>query len=303
MNVYSLLEYLGKTGIKTVVTLHAEFFFTGGCSHSYECLQWVDGCKKCDVYKKVVSSWFFDRAETSWKKMYNAFSYFKPENIKIVAVSPWLEVRAKRASILKRFDVRCVFNGVNTKIFQLNGISTKHLEHNHNRINILFVTAYFSTSISDSKGGGYLVELAKICPEYNFIIVSRRFDPNNGPLPNNVKIYGSTNNQRELAELYSEADLSITLGKRETFSMIVAESLCCGTPIVGFQAGGPESIGLPDCSRFVRNGDINGLKSEIEEVLGRQYNRVEIANRAQSEYSDSQMVNGYFQCYTEFNTK
>jgi glycosyltransferase involved in cell wall biosynthesis len=34
--------------------------------------------------------------------------------------------------------------------------------------------------------------------------------------------------------------------------MIVAESLCCGTPVVGFKAGGPESIAIDDYCVFVQ---------------------------------------------------
>ena len=40
VNVYELLEYLKKEEIPTVVTLHAEFFYTGSCGYSYNCTQW-----------------------------------------------------------------------------------------------------------------------------------------------------------------------------------------------------------------------------------------------------------------------
>ncbi len=33
--------------------------------------------------------------------------------------------------------------------------------------------------------------------------------------------------------------------------MVTAESLCCGTPVVGFTAGGPESIAIDAFSNFV----------------------------------------------------
>ena len=41
-----------------------------------------------------------------------------------------------------------------------------------------------------------------------------------------------------LAEYYSLVDVTVITSFHETFSMVVAESLSCGTPIVGFKAGG-----------------------------------------------------------------
>ena len=73
-------------------------------------------------------------------------------------------------------------------------------------------------------------------------------------LPDNVLLLGRMDDER-LAQLYSLADVTVVTGRRETFGMPCAESLCCGTPVAGFQAGGPESISLPDFSRFVPYGD------------------------------------------------
>ena len=42
--------------------------------------------------------------------------------------------------------------------------------------------------------------------------------------------------------------------------MIVAESLCCGTPVVGFKAGAPEQITIKEYSEFSEFGNIEILK-------------------------------------------
>lgn len=74
INVYNLLYFLGKKGIKTVVTLHAEFFHTGSCSHAFECTKWINGCYRCDLYKDFLPSFFFEKSKESWQKMKDAFS-------------------------------------------------------------------------------------------------------------------------------------------------------------------------------------------------------------------------------------
>ena len=51
----------------------------------------------------------------------------------------------------------------------------------------------------------------------------------------------------------------------ESFSMPVLESLCCGTPVYGFKAGGPESVCPEEMkNNFVDNGDINALFEVIK---------------------------------------
>ena len=45
--------------------------------------------------------------------------------------------------------------------------------------------------------------------------------------------------------------------------MVTAESLCCGTPVIGFEAGGPESIAMSEYSHFVTYGDIEALYREL----------------------------------------
>ena len=103
-------------------------------------------------------------------------------------------------------------------------------------------------------------------PEFKFVVVATRISENLGVLPSNIQLWGKAKTQDELARLYSEADVAILLSKRETFSMVTAESLCCGTPVVGFKAGGPESIAIKEYCVFVEYGDINHIISSINSV-------------------------------------
>lgn len=68
MNVYQLFKYLGSHRIKTILTLHAEIFHTGGCDHAYECEKWKWECHDCTVFKQKIGSWFFDRSADSFER-------------------------------------------------------------------------------------------------------------------------------------------------------------------------------------------------------------------------------------------
>ena len=159
---------------------------------------------------------------------------------------------------------------------------------------VLFVTSDFNSPV---KGGNYVLELAKMLPEYNFLVVCSGEVDTLGL--NNVKHIGFINNQKDLATIYSFADVTLLASKRETFSMPVAESLCCGTPIAGFLAGGPESIAIEEYCDFVEYGNIKMLKEALIRQMNSDYNPKEIALKAKEKYSFKTMAKSYYKIYTE----
>ena len=230
--------------------------------------------------------------------MNNAFSYFDPNKLIVTAVSPWLAERAKQSAILRKRPVEYVPNGVDTDIFHYKG--TKHLigiEHYDNVV--LFVSAYFGTEEDDLKGGSYLIQIANCMPKIKFVVVASQIAKGLPPLPSNIQIWGKAKDQVELAQLYSEADVSIVLSRRETFSMVTAESLCCGTPVVGFKAGGPESIALATYSEFVDYGNVNAMKDSIFRWLKSEHDKNLISAEAADAYSKENMANCYMQIFNK----
>ena len=141
-----------------------------------------------------------------------------------------------------------------------------------------------------------MVEIAKKLPNVQFIIVSS-VSHNIENLPSNVYHWGRTETQEELAQLYSAADVTLLTSKRETFSMVTAESLCCGTPLVGFNAGGPESIAIKEFSRFVDYGAIDILLRALEEMLQSPYGKENISSKSKKVYSKEAMGEHYLQIY------
>lgn len=302
VNIYKLLGYLAKRKIKTVISLHAEFMHTGGCDHAFDCEQWKTKCTKCPSYKQKLGTWFFDRSNVGWKKMYDAFSLFEKENIIITAVSPWLESRAKKSSILGRFHITCVPNGLDPNIFHY----TEHkaiLDREKYKKLILFVTPSYSHGANDLKGGRYIPILAPKCPNYKFVVVCSRIVGQLENLPPNVLIYGRAKNQQELAQMYAEADLTLLLSTRETFSMVTIESLCCGTPVVGFKAGGPESIAFKQYADFVDYGNIDSLISTIDKMSTLTIDKSLVSKQMADIYSSNAMTKRYLQVFNDLLEK
>ncbi|WP_026672876.1 glycosyltransferase [Alkalihalobacterium bogoriense] len=303
VDIYKLLQFLKKNNVKTVLTLHAEFMHTGNCGHSFECEKWKNGCGNCPQLWYATKSYQFDRTKTAWEKMKEAFDGFT--NLRIISVSKWLEDRAKISPILNQHSFRVIYNGIDTaetfKPTKYNNLKEKHGLENEKIL--LHVTANFSLGENDLKGGRYIASLAERLKDKNIKIVVIGSEDLSVQLPSNVINVGRTINQKELAAYYSMADLTLITSKRETFSMVCAESLSCGTPVVGFKAGGPESIALNNFSKFVNYGDIDELENTVINWLNKkiEYSSEDIANSAQKEYSRERMGLEYLNVYNQLN--
>ncbi len=299
VNIYKILNYLKKNKIPTVLTLHAEFMHTGGCGHAYDCEKWKTGCGKCPQLKDATHSLFIDTTAKQWKNMKVSFENF--ENLKIVAVSKWLESRAKISPILAGKEFYVIGNGIDTtNVFKPTPFEELKEKHNLKDEKIaLYVSPSFN---SPTKGGHVILKLAKRLENENIKFIAVGFDGDESLLPKNIIGVRHTKDQKELAKYYSMADVTVLTSKRETFSMVCAESLSCGTPVVGYKAGAPEQIALKDYSEFVDNGNIDVLEKTLFNWLHKDKNIFQnLSNLAKEEYSRELMFKKYLQIYNQFN--
>jgi glycosyltransferase involved in cell wall biosynthesis len=298
LNIYKILNYLKLHNIKTVLTLHAEFMYTAGCGYSLECEKWKTGCGGCPQLKDGRPlSWFFDRTAKEWHLMKNAFRGF--DNITIVPVSQWLCDRAKQSPFLKEKQFVVIGNGIDTlRIFRPTNYSDLKIKHGLNKEKIiLHVTQSFANSI---KGGKYIIELAKKLRNDKIKIIIVGYDCYGIELPLNIIPIKYTQNQKELAQYYSMADVTVLTSKKETYSMICAESLSCGTPVVGFKAGAPELISLKEYSEFVEYGDTDSLEKAIKYWMNKKSKIKEmLSSISKAYYSKETMYKKYLKIYSK----
>ncbi len=297
VNIYRLIEWLKKNHVKTVLTLHAEFMHTANCGHAFECEKWIAGCGHCPRFREETKSWIFDRTSKSWMKMKMAFDGFN-DNLIITSVSPWLMERAKQSPILADKKHCVVLNGLDTEIFKPYDTSKLKAELGIKDEKIVFhATPTFNNDPNHIKGGYYVLKLAEMMKNENVkIVVAGRYDKDLS-IPANVILLGQICDQKLLARLYSMADVTVLASKKETFSMVTAESLCCGTPVVGFKAGAPEMIALRECCEFVDYGNIESLKRAVELKICSEYQSEEIAYIASNKYGKHVMLKNYMGKY------
>lgn len=301
VNIYRLVSWLKKHDIKTVLTLHAEFMYTANCGHALDCDKWQTGCGHCPRLKQETKSFFIDGTHKSWMKMKKAFDGFN-DNLIVTSVSPWLMERAKLSPILNDKKHEVVLNGVNTDVFHFYDTAELRSQMGLNGVKVIFhATPSFDDNINNIKGGYYVLKLAEKMLNENVKFVVAGNYPDGLKVPSNVILLGKVSNQELLAKYYSMADVTLLTSKKETFSMVTAESLCCGTPVVGFKAGAPEQISIPEYSSFVDFGNIDVLINVCEMVLLKVFNKRTISKTAKALYSLSKMCDKYRGIYG-FNT-
>lgn len=298
VNIYKLIAWLRDNRIATVLTLHAEFMYTANCGHAFVCEAFQKGCGHCPNLKQATKSWFFDRTHTSYQKMSAAFDKFD-EQLTVVSVSPWLRERAEHSPILSGKKHCVILNGVDDKVFHYRDASELRKKHNVKDRKVVFhATAMFRDLVNDPKGGAYVLALAermKDAPVLFFIAGKYEIQSD---IPDNVVLLGEIQDPEQLAAYYAMADLTVIASQRETFSMVCAESLCCGTPVVGFCAGGPEQIAIPEFSTFVPYGDLDALNQAAEQWLHKEdYDSEMISQKACDTYSQRRMTEKYIAEY------
>lgn len=281
VNIYRLIAWLKKSKVETFVVLHAEFMYTANCGFAIDCEKWRYGCGKCPRMKCETKSLYIDGTARSWKKMFCAFAGF--DQASIISVSPWIMNRAKQSPILCNNNHFVIYNSIDIEAFHTYDTAKLKRELCIDEKKIVFhATSAFSTEKDHIKGGWYVTQLAKKMPTVQFVVAG--VCDNVTSVPDNVILLGEIDDPQIMGQYYSMADLTIITSKREAFSLVVAESLCCGTPVVGFKAGAPESIAIQQFTAFVEHGDLDSLYEKTVRFLLTDFDKSSISEIARGVY-------------------
>lgn len=252
-----LMAYFRDSHIKVFWTFHDCWAFTGYCTHFMftGCDKWKTGCGACPQRKKY--SWFFDRSKELYYRKRRAFSGL---DLTIVTPSQWLADLVQQ-SFLKDYPVKVIRNGIDLSVFRPveNDFREKHLISEEK-----FILLGVAHGWSVRKGLDVFVELAeRLDPEKFHIVLVGTDDSVDRQLPGNILSIHRTNNQQELAEIYSAADLFVNPTREDNYPTVNLEAIACGTPVLTFRTGGsPESL-CEKTGSVVECADIDALRMEV----------------------------------------
>lgn len=255
INYKLLFEYLNSSNIPIIATLHSCWYFTGHCSYFdyVKCEKWKSECNHCPLVG-LSNMALVDRSKRNYTLKKFLFSHNK--NLNIVPVSNWLGNLA-RQSFLKEKNIYVIRNGIDLNVFK------PYAKSISNKFRILGV----SNKWDERKGLTDILKLRNILPveKYDIILVGLSTKQIK-KLPAGIIGIRNTANQKELAKLYSDADVFINTTYADTFPTVNLESMACGTPVITYNTGGsPESL-TDDTGIVVEKGNIQALSDAIIKI-------------------------------------
>lgn len=258
INLPMLFGYIKKNDISVVWTLHDCWSFTGHCPHfdMVGCDKWKTGCHDCPQYREYPKS-LFDNSKTMYKLKKKWFTGV--ENMTLVTPSEWLADLVKQ-SFLKDYPVKVINNGIDLEIFKPTP-SDFRKKYDVGNKNIILGVAF---GWGKRKGLDVFIELANRLykEEYQIVLVGTD-DAVDKQLPDNIISIHRTNNQSELAEIYTAADVFVNPTREENYPTVNMEALACGTPVLTFRTGGSPEIPDDTCGYVVEKDNIDELEKEI----------------------------------------
>lgn len=293
MNYKMLFQYLKKKNCQVVWTFHDCWPVTGKCAHFTEikCEKWKTGCFECPQLDRYPDS-ERDRSRKSYLEKKVAFTSIP--NLHIVTVSNWLKSVAE-ASFLSKADIRCIYNGVDTGRFSFHKSSIREQYQLQGKFIILSAASVWNKG----KGLDQFIALSKKLQEDEIIVLIGVTPDQQKCLPENVICIPAVSDQTVLAQWYSVADVYINFSIEETFGLVVAEAIACGTPaIVMNSTACPEVVGA-DTGFVVEPLEIDAVQDAIEMIKtrGKEIYSPKCKERIQQLFSLELMQRRYYELY------
>lgn len=238
INLPMLFSYIKKHNVPTVWTLHDCWSFTGQCPHFtiVKCDKWKVGCHNCPQYKEYPAS-LYDNTKKMWQLKKKWFTGVK--NMTIVTPSEWLAGLAKE-SYLKEYPIQVINNGIDLDVFKPTKSDFRE-KYGISPSECVILGVSFGWNYK--KGLDCFVKLRNELNEQYRIVLVGTDSSIDKQLPSGIVSIHRTQNQKELAEVYSAADVFFNPTREEVLGLVNLESLACGTPVVTFNTGGsPECI-------------------------------------------------------------
>ena len=261
LNYEVLFRYLAESGKPVVWTLHDCWALTGHCTHfaAVNCDQWKTQCKSCGQLRQYPQCYTRGNVRSNYRRKQAAFTGVP--KMHLVTPSRWMADVAGE-SFLKDYPVKVIHTGIDLSVFRPTESGFRKKYHCEDKF-VLLGTAFDWT---DRKGLDVFITLAQKLDERYKIVLVGTSEAVDKRLPENVISVHRTQDQRELAEIYTAADLFVNPTREEALGLVNLEALACGTPVLTFRTGGsPECID-ETCGCVVDCDDVDALEAQIRRI-------------------------------------
>lgn len=294
LNFKVLFKYLENYQGKIIWMLHDCWTFTGHCSYfsSINCQKWQKQCFNCSQLNAYPKE-YIDTTEKEYKLKKRLFTKLK--NVIIVTPSYWLEEIVKK-SFLNKYRIKTIHNGINLEIFKPikdNKILDKYNIPKNKKI-ILGVANIWE----ERKGFVIFLKMAKLLNDNEVIVLVGVNDKQIKLLPNNIIGIKRTDNQDDLAKIYSISDIFVNPSREETFSLVTVEAMACGLPVVVCGISAPKELVTDAVGIVLNKYAAKDYYNAYKEILKKKLDKNDIVEYAQN-FSNQKMINENLKLYKE----
>lgn len=263
------LDDLSRIRQKTVYTLHDSWMFTGGCHVIGECKNFESFCTRCP---QLGSKRGCDLSSSGFQKRLNIFKKLKPT---FIAPSSWMFTQAKSSYLLRDMDIRVIPNGVDTNIFcpQSKNTAREFFGLSPTKKIIMFGANSIGNDVN--KGFDDFLEILPLISNsinkknVEFVVFGRVSEEvKTICMQQSIKSIGKVTDEKNLALLYSAADLVCVPSIQESFGLIALEAMSCGVPVVAYKTSGLMDIVANGITGFLATPfDKNDFAKKIIQIL------------------------------------
>ena len=260
INLNMLLDYLAKNDIRTIITLHDCWFYTGGCFHyaSAGCSGWLRKCGICPkgksdpiaIFSKKTAQILADRK----KRLLSI------PRLTVTGVSDWISNEARK-TFLSNCKIVTIHNGVDLTVFKPTLSDFKKKLGLDGKYVILGPASKWLQPVNKE----VLQKFTELMQPDEVLLLFGAAQEKVG-LPSNVRTYGYTKDRTELAALYTMADVFANTTREDSLSLINIEAQACGTPVVTFDATGPKETVDGNNSLNAIVGNTIDLYSKVQSI-------------------------------------
>lgn len=294
LNIPMLINYLKEEyNGKLFWTFHDCWPFTGHCPYftMAGCDKWKKGCYKCPNKREYPISWGLDCSRENYNEKKKWF--LNLPNLKIIVPSEWMKQLVGQ-SFMKEYPVYAISNGVNKKVFfpRMNSDIYKKYKISLRKKIILGVADLWS----ERKGISDFLDLAEQLPEnYQIVLIGRNKDRRIKKYPNITDI-SYTEDADELAEFYSEAFVFLNPSREESFSVVTAEALSCGTPVIVLDTSAVKELVGENTGIVLNSHTTEDYLKALKKIEMKNFNSKEIKKYAEK-FSSEKMTEKVLKLY------
>lgn len=300
LNLPVLFRYLHEEFEGEVFwTFHDCWPFTGHCPYftMAQCDKWKKECHHCPNKTSYPISYFRDASRQNYYDKKRMFSDM--DNLTVIVPSEWMADLVKH-SFMNQYPIKVMTNGIDRKIFSYkrdDEIYRKYEIPSNKKILLGVANVW-----DKRKGLDDFIALSQdLADEYRIVLVglSKRQIKR---LPDNIIGIEKTENQNELAILYSIADIFINPSREESFSLVTAEAFACGTPVIALNTSAVKELITPENGVVIDNWDVRNYLEAINSVYEKHFDREKIAKTAEK-YDNKMAAKRIVDLYGKINER